>query len=50
MIDYGGIVFLFQAGEFFHSAQSNAAAKQREAEAQQRGEGSIDSPLLLEQV
>lgn len=38
-----------KAGEFFHSAQSIAAAKQREVEAQQRGEGSIDSPLLLEQ-
>ncbi|XP_022769093.1 V-type proton ATPase subunit a3-like [Durio zibethinus] len=38
-----------KAGEFFHSAQSSAAAKQREVEAQQRGEGSIDSPLLLEQ-
>ncbi|KAK9026245.1 hypothetical protein V6N11_039089 [Hibiscus sabdariffa] len=38
-----------KAGEFFHSAQNSAAAKQREDEAQQRGEGSIDSPLLLEQ-
>ncbi|EOY14898.1 hypothetical protein QUC31_000280 [Theobroma cacao] len=38
-----------KAGEFFQSAQSSAAAKQREAEAEQRGEGSIDSPLLLEQ-
>ncbi|OMO75275.1 Vacuolar proton ATPase [Corchorus olitorius] len=40
---------LQKAGEFFQSAQSSAAAKQREAEAEQRGEGSIDSPLLLEQ-
>ncbi|XVE94623.1 hypothetical protein REPUB_Repub02eG0024700 [Reevesia pubescens] len=38
-----------KAGEFFHSAQSSAAAKQREVEAQLRSEGSIDSPLLLEQ-
>ncbi|XWS14512.1 hypothetical protein CRYUN_Cryun35bG0016100 [Craigia yunnanensis] len=38
-----------EAGEFFQSAQSSAAAKQTEAEAQQRGEGSIDSPLLVEQ-
>ncbi|XVE69801.1 hypothetical protein DITRI_Ditri10aG0020600 [Diplodiscus trichospermus] len=38
-----------KAGEFFQSAQSSAAAKQREAEALQRGEGSIDSPLLVEQ-
>ena len=50
MIYYSDIVFLFQAGEFFQSAQSSAAAKQREAEALQRGEGSIDSPLLVEQV
>ncbi|XWS21008.1 hypothetical protein CRYUN_Cryun30bG0018000 [Craigia yunnanensis] len=39
-----------KAGGFFQSAQSNAAAKQREAEALQRGEGSIDSPLLVELV
>ncbi|XP_022962368.1 V-type proton ATPase subunit a3-like isoform X3 [Cucurbita moschata] len=36
-------------GEFFHLAQSIAAAEQREQEVQQNGEGSIDSPLLLEQ-
>ncbi|XVF36022.1 hypothetical protein REPUB_Repub19eG0022400 [Reevesia pubescens] len=38
-----------KAGEFFHSAQSNAAAKQREVEAQERGEGTIENLLLLEQ-
>lgn len=40
----------FQAGEFFCSAQSSAAAQQREFEARNTGEGSVDSPLLLEQV
>ncbi|XP_041021408.1 V-type proton ATPase subunit a3-like [Juglans microcarpa x Juglans regia] len=40
---------LQKAGEFFHSAQSSAAAQQSELEVQQTGEGSIDSPLLLEQ-
>ena len=40
----------FQVGEFFHLAQSIAAAEQREQEVQQNREGSIDSPLLLEQV
>jgi V-type H+-transporting ATPase subunit a len=43
-------LFSFQAGEFFHSAQSSAAAQQRELEVQHIGDGSIDSPLLLEQV
>ncbi|XVF63769.1 hypothetical protein PTKIN_Ptkin09bG0113600 [Pterospermum kingtungense] len=49
MIYLTGIVFLFQAGKFFQSAQSIPAAKQGEAEGQQRGEGSIGSPLLVEQ-
>lgn len=40
----------FQAGEFFHSAQSNATAQQRENESHQSADGSLDSPLLLEQV
>ncbi|CAN1127136.1 V-type proton ATPase subunit a3 [Linum perenne] len=40
---------LQKAGEFFNSAQSTAAAHQREFEAHNGGEGSIDSPLLLEQ-
>ncbi|KAF3947912.1 hypothetical protein CMV_026025 [Castanea mollissima] len=40
---------LQKAGEFFHSAQGNAAAQQREIEVQHIGEGSMDSPLLLEQ-
>uniref|UniRef100_A0A2N9F0K9 V-type proton ATPase subunit a n=1 Tax=Fagus sylvatica TaxID=28930 RepID=A0A2N9F0K9_FAGSY len=40
---------LQKAGEFFHSAQSSAAAQQRELEVQHIGDGSIDSPLLLEQ-
>ena len=39
-----------QAGEFFHSAQSIAAAQNHEFEANVMGEVSIDSPLLLEQV
>lgn len=39
---------LQKAGEFFHSAQSNAAAQKRELE-HKNGDGSIDSPLLLEQ-
>lgn len=45
-----GAVFSFQAGEFFYSAQNTAVAWQREVEAHHIGEGSIDSPLLLEQV
>lgn len=40
---------LQKAGEFFHSAQNSAAARQREFEVQHSGDGSIDSPLLLEQ-
>ncbi|KAF8410527.1 hypothetical protein HHK36_003058 [Tetracentron sinense] len=40
---------LQKAGEFFYSAQNSAAAQQREIEARQIGEGSINSPLLLEQ-
>ncbi|KAM3710745.1 hypothetical protein ACJW31_01G054100 [Castanea mollissima] len=40
---------LQKAGEFFHSAEGNAAAQQREIEVQHIGEGSMDSPLLLEQ-
>ncbi|OVA20380.1 ATPase [Macleaya cordata] len=40
---------LHKAGEFFYSARSNATAQQREIEARQVGEGSLDSPLLLEQ-
>lgn len=43
------IFILFQAGEFFNSAQKKATAKQREEE-HRRVERSIDSPLLLEQV
>ncbi|KAF6160529.1 hypothetical protein GIB67_019469 [Kingdonia uniflora] len=39
----------FQAGEFFYSTQSDAAAQQREIEVQNVGEESINSPLLLEQ-
>ncbi|XP_022144381.1 V-type proton ATPase subunit a2-like [Momordica charantia] len=40
---------LQKVGEFFQLAQSIAAAQQRELEVQQNKEGSIDSPLLLEQ-
>ncbi|KAL1820792.1 hypothetical protein ACET3Z_015661 [Daucus carota] len=40
---------LQKAGEFFHSAQSNAVAQQRETDAYRVGDRSVDSPLLLEQ-
>ncbi|XP_043713377.1 V-type proton ATPase subunit a2-like [Telopea speciosissima] len=40
---------LQKAGEFFYTAQSSATAQQREIDAHQFDEGSIDSPLLLEQ-
>ncbi|KAL2521098.1 V-type proton ATPase subunit a3 [Forsythia ovata] len=40
---------LQKASQFFHSAQSTAAAQHREFEAHILGEGSVDSPLLLEQ-
>ncbi|XP_052201577.1 V-type proton ATPase subunit a3-like [Diospyros lotus] len=40
---------LQKVGEFFYSAQSNAAVQQREYEGCHLGEGSIDSPLLMEQ-
>ncbi|KAI3953431.1 hypothetical protein MKW92_001188 [Papaver armeniacum] len=40
---------LQKAGEFFYTARSSATAQQREIEARQSGEGSLDSPLLLEQ-
>lgn len=40
---------LQKAGEFFYSSQNSGAAQQREFEVQHSGDGSIDSPLLLEQ-
>lgn len=40
---------LQKASQFFHSAQSSAAAQHNESEAHILGEGSVDSPLLLEQ-
>ncbi|KAK9270985.1 hypothetical protein L1049_026573 [Liquidambar formosana] len=40
---------IMMPGEFFYSAQSSASAQHREIEVQNIGEGSIDSPLLLEQ-
>ncbi|XP_065007349.1 V-type proton ATPase subunit a3-like [Musa acuminata AAA Group] len=43
------MLVLKKAGEFFYSAQSSATAQQREIEARQTGDGSLDSPLLLEQ-
>ncbi|URE01644.1 vacuolar proton translocating ATPase 100 kDa [Musa troglodytarum] len=43
------MLVLKKAGEFFYSAQSSATAQQREIEARQIGDGSLDSPLLLEQ-
>jgi hypothetical protein len=42
--------FLFQAGEFFHTAQRSAVAQPRESEGQQSAEASLESPLLHEQV
>lgn len=42
------MLVLKRAGEFFHTAQSDAAALQREMEAHGTGDG-LDSPLLLEQ-
>ncbi|PKI36579.1 hypothetical protein CRG98_043033 [Punica granatum] len=42
-------IVLQKAGEFFPLAQRSATAQQREFEAQHMGDGSIDSPLLLEQ-
>ncbi|CAA2966121.1 V-type proton ATPase subunit a3-like [Olea europaea subsp. europaea] len=41
--------FLIQASQFFHSAQSSAAAQHKEFESHILGEGSVDRPLLLEQ-
>lgn len=40
---------LQKAGDFFHHAQSGATAQQREFEEHRLVEGSMDSPLLLEQ-
>ncbi|KAK1427281.1 hypothetical protein QVD17_15964 [Tagetes erecta] len=40
---------LQKAGDFFHHAQSSATAQQREYEEHRLVEGSMDSPLLLEQ-
>ncbi|EEF52657.1 V-type proton ATPase subunit a2 [Ricinus communis] len=40
---------LQKAGELFHSAQKSGAVQQRELDVHNNGEGSIDSPLLLEQ-
>ncbi|XP_071733210.1 V-type proton ATPase subunit a3-like [Rutidosis leptorrhynchoides] len=40
---------LQKAGEFFQYAQSSATNQQRESEELRFGEGSMDSPLLLEQ-
>lgn len=42
-------IVMRKAGEFFHSAQSTAAAQQEEIESHHTGEESIDTPLLLEQ-
>ncbi|XAR72783.1 hypothetical protein NMG60_11019541 [Bertholletia excelsa] len=40
---------LQKAGEFFYSAQRNAAAQQREIGSQQAAEGTLETPLLSEQ-
>ena len=50
MFKVKSVAFLLQAGDFFHHAQSNATAQQREFEEHRLAEGSMDSPLLLEQV
>ncbi|KAK9113038.1 hypothetical protein Scep_020557 [Stephania cephalantha] len=42
-------LILQKAGEFFYSAQSDAAAQQRETQERHADEGSINSPLLLDQ-
>ncbi|ONK55895.1 uncharacterized protein A4U43_C10F2060 [Asparagus officinalis] len=42
------MLVLRKAGEFFHLAQNDATAQQREIEARQVGDG-LESPLLLEQ-
>ncbi|XP_042373134.1 V-type proton ATPase subunit a3-like [Zingiber officinale] len=47
LVEY--MLVLKKAGEFFHSAQSSATAQQRENESHQSADGSLDSPLLLEQ-
>lgn len=39
-----------QAGEFFSSALTSAAAQQREMESQQTGEMTIETPLLTDKV
>jgi V-type H+-transporting ATPase subunit a len=40
----------FQAGEFFHSAESSARLQQREVESRQTGDDALDTPLLVDQV
>ncbi|KAH9758901.1 V-type proton ATPase subunit a3 [Citrus sinensis] len=47
--NYSVTVVSFQAGEFFSSAPSRAAAQQKELESHHLGEGFIDSPLSAEQ-
>uniref|UniRef100_A0A0E0CY52 V-type proton ATPase subunit a n=1 Tax=Oryza meridionalis TaxID=40149 RepID=A0A0E0CY52_9ORYZ len=44
LLEYSTV--LQKAGEFFYSAQRSAAAQQREMEANQSGESSLESPLL----
>ncbi|CAI0377629.1 unnamed protein product [Linum tenue] len=41
---------LQKAGEFFSSALSSAAAQQREIESRQSGEGSLETPLLDQEL
>lgn len=43
-------IISFQAGEIFSSAQNKAVSQQRDLGIQSNTDGSIDSPLLLEQV
>lgn len=44
------VIMSFQAGEFFHTAQTSAIEQQREYESRQVGEASLDTPLMMEQV
>jgi V-type H+-transporting ATPase subunit a len=40
----------FQAGDFFHSAQSRAIEQQREYDSRQLSGESMEAPLLQDQV
>ncbi|RLN18147.1 V-type proton ATPase subunit a3-like [Panicum miliaceum] len=48
LLEYNTV--LQKAGEFFYSAQRSAAAQQREIEANQSGQTSLESPLLEQEM